>query len=177
MAVNPLYPVIYFRTINSTTVLFPTVQDLIDAFPDQAIELEDSSTTKTAVIGVTAIGQDNDVAEPVFSSDGAKSIFKQQVGAINEGITVQIMVEEAEYSKLFQMRTFSRQPNIEEAYHKFGNLGFLFPTASIFTQDPTNVIGYTLKPPIFEWGITGNNIPVGFVKATLNFSLGGLDIT
>lgn len=171
---DPVTPVIYFRDVDTKTTEFPTLEDLIDEAPEQTIQLE-LDDKGTSVISMSAIGQDNDVAEPVFNSEGLKSIFKQQVGAINEGTTMVVMVPKSKYSVLFQMRSFSRRPNIEPAFHKFGNLGIWFPAATIFDVDPTDIIGLTLKPPIFEWGV--KDIGTDFVKATLNFSLGGENLT
>ena len=173
---DPVYPVIYYRDVNTKTSnpSFDTVKKLIAAKPAQTIQLE-ITDDGSAVTDMNAIGQDNDVAEPVFNSEGLKSIFKQQVGAINEGTTMTVMIPKSQYSILFQMRSFSRRPNIEPAYHKYGNLGIWFPAATIFEVDPTDVIGYTLKPPIFEWGVKDPG--ADFVRATLNFSLGGKNLT
>lgn len=168
---DPLTPVIYFRDVNSKTTEFPTIETLIQSKASQLIQLE---LATDSVVSMTSIGQDNDVAEPVFNSEGLKSIFKQQVGAINEGTTMVVMIPKSAYALLFEMRKFSRRPNIEPAFHKFGNLGIWFPAATIFDVDPTDEIGFTLKPPIFEWGVKDPG--ADFVRATLNFSLGGKDL-
>lgn len=168
---DPETPVIYYRDVDTKTSEFPTIEDLINENSTQAIQLE---LNGDSVISMTSIGQDNDVAEPVFNSEGLKSIFKQQVGAINEGTTMVVMIPKSAYALLFEMRRFSRRPNIEPAFHKFGNLGIWFPAATIFSLDPTDKIGFTLKPPIFEWGVKDPG--ADFVRATLNFSLGGEDL-
>jgi len=170
----PNHPVIFFRDINSRkeTTIFNTIEKLIITRPDQVIEFKDAD--KMSVISVVSAGQDNDVGEPIFSSTGIKSIFKQQVGAINEGITVTCMIPKPKYSDLIKLEKFSRQPNIETAFHKFGNLGFHFPEVPVYEKDPTDIIGFTLKPPIMEWGIP--DVGADFVRATLNFSLGGADL-
>ena len=70
---HPVFPVIYYRDVNSTSVIYPTIEQLIDNVPEQTVQLEPDptlpipQTDERSVIGVTAIGQDNDVAEPVFS--------------------------------------------------------------------------------------------------------------
>lgn len=183
---EPPNPVIYFRDVNSKTSdeNFDTLEKLIAAKPEQVIQLEETDKG-SSVISMNAIGQDNDVAEPVFNSEGLKSIFKQQVGAINEGTTMVVMIPKSVFIKSFNMRAFSRRPNIEPAFHKFGNLGIWFPATSpnetpvlgednVYSVDPTNIIGFTLKPPIFEWGVT--DVGADFIRATLNFSLGGQDL-
>ncbi len=171
---TPNYPVIYYRDNDTRTALpsFDTVEKLIAEKPLQVIEIKDEDGM--SVIGVVSAGEDNDVAEPIFSSEGIKSIFKQQVGAINEGITVTLMIPQPKFSDLIKLKSFSRQPNIERAYHEFGTIGFWFPTVPAFEIDPTNVIGLTLKPPIIEWGV--EEVGQNFARVTLNFSLGGVDL-
>jgi len=172
---DPDYPVIYWRDIDTkaSNATYDTVAKLIDLKPLQVIEIKDSD--KMSVTHVSSFGQDNDVAEPIFSSVGLKSIYKQQVGAINEGTTVTLMVPKLRYSDLVKLRSFSRRPNIETAFHSFGNLGFWFPAAEpVFNIEPTDEIGFTLKPPIYDWDI--KEIGVDFMQAVLNFSLGGKDL-
>lgn len=172
---DPEHPVIYWRDIDTkaSNPTYDTVAKLIAAKPLQVIEIKDSD--KMSVTHVSSFGQDNDVAEPIFSSEGLKSIHKQQVGAISEGTTVTLMVQKSRYSDLVKLRSFSRRPNIERAFHSSGNLGFWFPAAEpLFNIDPTDVIGFTLKPPIYDWGI--KEIGDDFIQAVLNFSLGGEDL-
>ena len=124
---DPNYPVIYYRDNDTRTALpdFDTVEKLIAAKPLQVIEIKDEDSM--SVTNVVSAGEDNDVAEPIFSSEGTKSIFKQQVGAINEGITVTIMIPKPKFSDLIKLKSFSRRPNIERSHHEFGTIGFHFP--------------------------------------------------
>lgn len=185
---EPTYPVLYWRDNSTRTALtaFDTLEKLIAAKPLQVIELEKNSDDNTSVTSVSIGGTDNIVDEPLFNPSGVKTIEKQMVGAIAEHMTIEIIIEKSQYSKLRKIQQFSRMPNKETAYHKYGIMGFWFPetetettptltTPNVFKLDPTNVIGYTMKPPMIDWGIT--EIGADYTKVTLNLSLGGKNLT
>lgn len=186
--VEPLYPVLYWRDNSTRTALtiYDTLEKLIAAKPLQVIELEKNTVDDTSIISVGIGGIDNIVDEPLFNPDGTKTIEKQQVGAIAEHMTIVIKIHKDQYAKVKKIQSFSRKPNKEKEYHTYGIIGFWFPvtetestptltTDNVFKVSPTNVIGYTMKPPIVEWGI--EDIGNDYVKVTLNLSIGGKNLT
>lgn len=185
---EPTHPVFYWRDFSTRTELpaFDTLEKLIAAKPLQVIEFEKDSDDNTSVIDVTSGGTGNIVDEPLFNPDGTKTIEKQQVGAIAEHSIIMLKIHKSQYTKLRKIQTFYRKPNKEKEYHTYGILGFWFPpteteliptltTPNIFKVDPTNIIGYTMKPPITEWGIS--TIGSDYTKVTIELSLGGKNLT
>ena len=186
--VEPVYPVFYWRDFATRTALtaFDTLAKLIAAKPDQVIELEKDDDDDTSVVSVSAGGTGNIVDEPLFNPQAVKTIEKQQVGAIAEHTDIVLKIHKSQYTKLRKIQQFYRKPNKETEYHTYGILGFWFPatetnaaptltTPNIFKVSPTNVIGYTMKPPSVEWGIS--DIGSDYTKVTLNLSLGGKNLT
>lgn len=186
--VEPIYPVLYWRDNSTRTTLttFDTLAKLIAAKPLQVIEFEKDSTDNTSIINVSAGGTGNIVDEPLFNPEGIKTIEKQQVGAIAEHTIIVIKLHESQYTKLRKIQSFYRKPNKEKEYHTYGILGFWFPptetdstptliTPNIFKVSPTNLIGYTMKPPIVEWGIS--DVGAEYTKVTVELSLGGKNLT
>lgn len=185
---EPLYPVFYWRDFETRTELteFDTLKKLIDAKPLQVVELEKDDNDNTSVTNIINGGTGNIVDEPLFNPDGTKTIEKQQVGAIAEHSIITLKIHKSQYAKLRKIQTFYRKPNKEKEYHTYGILGFWFPatetdptptltTPNVFKVDPTNIIGYTMKPPIVEWGIPA--IGAEYTQVTLELSLGGKNLT
>ena len=185
---EPVYPVFYFREFDTRTELtaFDTLEKLIIAEPDQVIEFEVDSNDNSSVISVTSGGAGNIVDEPLFNPDGTKTIEKQQVGAIAEHVTIVIKLHKSQYTKLRKIQSFYQRPNKEKEYHTYGILGFWFPptetepvptltTPNIYKVDPTNLKGYTMKPPIVQWDIT--EIGSDYTQITIELSLGGKNLT
>lgn len=188
--VEPTYPVLYFRDFDTRTALpaFDTLEKLISLKPDQVIEFENNAAgdeLNSSIIRVSAGGVDNIVDEPLFNPNGTKTIEKQMVGAIAEHINIKIKVQKSEYPILKKIRSFSRRPNKEKEYHTYGIIGFWFPpaeteaiptliTPNIFKVDPTNLTGYTLKPPLPVWSI--DEVGEGYMTDELQLSLGGKDL-
>lgn len=187
---EPTYPVLYWRDVNtkSSDVLFDTLEKLIAAKPLQVIEFEKDSSgndLNSSILRVTAGGTDNIVDEPLFNPSGVKTIEKQMVGAIAEHLNIKIKVHTSQYAILEKIRSFARKPNKEVEFHTYGIIGFWFPptetestptltTPNIFKVDPTDLIGYTLKPPSPTWSIaeTGSD----YVEEEIFLSLGGKDL-
>ncbi len=185
---EPTHPVLYFRDVNTRTALpaFDTLEKLIDAKPLQVIEFEKIDDGDTSVVDVTIGGTDNIVDEPLFSPAGVKTIEKQMVGAMAEHMTITIKLNKTEYTKLRKIQQFSRRPNKEKEYHTYGIIGFWFPetetestptlsTPNVLKVDPTNIIGYTMKPPIMQWNI--KEIGADYMQVTITLSLGGKNLT
>jgi len=188
---EPTYPVLYWRDNSTRTTLtaFDTLEKLIAAKPLQVIELEkpvSGTAENSSVVSVSIGGTDNIVDEPLFSPAGVKTIEKQMVGAIAEHLTIGLKIHLSQYTILRKVQEFARKPNKEKEYHTYGIMGFWFPateteatptltTPNVFKTDPTNIIGYTLKPPIIDWGIS--DIGSDYTKITLNLSLGGKNLT
>lgn len=185
---EPTYPVLYFRDFATRTelVAFDTLEKLIAAAPLQVIEFEKEGDGDTSVVSISIGGTDNIVDEPLFSPAGVKTIEKQMIGAIAEHMTIVIKLNKSEYTKLRKIQQFARKPNKEKEYHTYGIMGFWFPetetdptptlsTPNVFKVDPTNIIGYTMKPPLVDWGIP--EIGADYTQVTINLSLGGKNLT
>ena len=184
---EPTHPVLYFRDFDTRTDLpaFNTLAKLIAAKPLQVIEFEKIGDGDTSVISVSMGGNDNIVDEPLFSPAGIKTIEKQMVGAIAEHMTITIKLNKSEYPKLRKTQQFARRPGKEKEYHTYGIIGFWFPpseseaiptltTPNIFKIDPTNLTGYTLKPPLPIWSIA--DIGEEYMTDELQLSIGGKDL-
>lgn len=184
---EPTYPVLYWRDVDTRTELpaFDTLEKLITAKPDQVIELE-KGTNNDSMVSIQLGGNDNIVDEPLFSPEGAKTIEKQMVGAMSEFLLVTIMLEKEQWVKVRKIQQFYRKPGKEKEYHTYGIIGIWYPvtetdptpsltTPNVFKQDPTNLKGYTMKPPIIEHGVS--DVGSDFIKITLTLSLGGKDLT
>lgn len=187
---EPTYPVLYWRDVNtkSSDPLYDTLEKLIAAKPLQVIEFENNANgddLNSSITMVSGGGADNNIDEPLFNPDGTKTIEKQMVGAIAEHLNIKIKIHQSQYSILEKIRSFSRKPGKEKAYHTYGIFGFWFPrtetesvptltTPNIFKLDPTNLIGYTLKPPLPIWSI--EQIGEEYMTEDLQLSIGGKDL-
>lgn len=185
---EPLNPVLYFRDFATRTELtaFDTLEKLIAAKPLQVIEFEKGNGDESAIFTVSKGGTGNIVDEPLYNPAGVKTIEKQQVGAISEYHTVNIKLPKTEWAKAKKLETFYRIPNKEKEYHTYGIMGIWFPatetnatptltTDNIFKISPTNVIGLTLQPPIFTYGV--NEAGADYMNIDLTYSLGGKNLT
>lgn len=184
---EPIYPVLYWRDNSTRSALtaFNTLEKLIAAKPLQVIELEKTGD-ESALFTISRGGNGNIVDEPLYNPAGVKTIEKQQVGAISEFYTVNIKLPKAEWTKAKKLESFYRKPNKEKEYHTYGIMGIWFPatetdvtptlvTPNIFKVSPTNIIGLTLKPPVFTYGV--NESGADYMNIDLNYSLGGKNLT
>lgn len=183
--VEPTNPVLYWRDVNTkaSDPTYNTLAKLINEKPEQVIPFEGND--ESAVFTVSRGGNGNIIDEPLFSPDGVKTIEKQMVGAISEFYTVNIKLPKAEWTKAKKLETFFRKPNKEKEFHTYGIMGIWFPateteatttliTPNIFKVSPTDIIGLTLKPPIFTYGV--NEVGADYMNIDLNYSLGGKDL-
>lgn len=184
---EPTHPVLYWRDTDTRTELgtYDTLEKLIDAKPLQVIEIENTDDD-SAIFNVTRGGNGNIVDEPLYSPAGIKTIEKQMVGAISEFYTVNIKLPKDQWSKAKKLESFYRKPNKEKAYHTYGIMGIWFPstetdstptliTPNVFKVSPTNVIGLTLKPPVFTYGV--GSAGADYMNIDLEYSLGGKNLT
>lgn len=184
---EPTYPVLYWRDVDTeaTNPTYSTLTDLITLKPEQVIEFEKSGND-SAIFTVTRGGNGNIVDEPLYSAAGVKTIEKQMVGAISEFYTVHIKLPKDEWTKAKKLETFYRKPNKEKEFHTYGIMGIWFPvtetettpsltTPNIFKVSPTNIIGLTLKPPLFTYGVT--EAGADYINIDLTYSLGGKNLT
>jgi len=188
--VEPIYPVLYWRDFATRTAdqtTYDTLEKLITLKPLQVIEFEKSGDN-SAIVTVAKGGTGNIVDEPLYNPSGVKTIEKQQVGAISEYHTVNIKLPKAEWTKAKKLESFYRKPNKEKEYHTYGIMGIWFPATetvavndidlispNIFKISPTNVIGLTLQPPIFTYGV--NESGADYMNIDLTYSLGGKNLT
>lgn len=184
---EPTNPVLYWRDVNTkaSDVTYDTLEKLINLKPLQVIEIEKTGDA-SAIFTISRGGNGNIVDEPLYSPAGIKTIEKQMVGAISEFYTVNIKFPKAEWTKAKKLESFYRKPNKEKAFHTYGIMGIWFPatetdstptliTPNVFKVSPTDIIGLTLKPPIFTYGV--NEAGADYINIDLTYSLGGKNLT
>jgi len=162
----PSHPVLYWRDNATRTALtsFDTLDKLIAAKPLQVLEF-DSDARQIEVI--VESGDDPVTNEPGLNPDGTISVYKQQGRSPVPTLTIQGNFDNSETSTRTKLRSFSYKAQVEHLYHKFGIIGFFHPTLTDFNRDPTDLIGYTMAPPIFTY-----NSPAEIVTFRMNLSLG-----
>ena len=185
--VEPIFPVLYWRDVDTkdSDPTYDTLEKLINLKPLQVIQLEDTDDD-SSIVTISRGGTGNIVDEPLYSPAGVKTIEKQMVGAISEFWTVNIKLVKEEWAKAKKLETFYRKPNKEKEFHTYGIMGIWFPatetettptltTPNIFKVSPTNIIGLTLKPPVFTYGV--NEAGADYMNIDLTYSLGGKNLT
>ena len=162
----PTHPVLYWRDNDTRTALpaFDTLDELIAAKPLQVIEFDD---TAKQIETIVESGDDPVTNEPGLNPDGTISVYKQQGRSPVPTLTVEGNFDANQTALRTKLRSFSYKTQVEHEYHKFGIIGFFHPTLTDFNRDPTNVIGYTIAPPVFTY-----NSPAEIVHFRVNMSLG-----
>jgi len=167
----PSHPVLYWRDNSTRTALtsFDTLDKLIGAKPLQVIEFDSTSVQLEKII---ESGDDPVTNEPGLNPDGIISVYKQQGRSPVPTLTLQGNFNNSETALRTKLRSFSYKAQVEHEYHKFGIMGFFHPTLTDFNRDPTDVIGYTIAPPVFDYDSPGE-----IVKFRVNLSLGAQSLS
>lgn len=162
----PVHPVLYWRDNATRTALasFDTLDELIAAKPLQVIEFDD---TAKQIESIVESGDDPVTNEPGLNPDGTISIYKQQGRSPVPTLTLEGNFNVDETALRTKLRSFAYKTQVEHEYHEFGIIGFFHPTLTDFNRDPTNLIGYTMAPPVFTY-----NSPAEVVHFRVNLSLG-----
>ena len=162
----PAHPVLYWRDNATRTALaaFDTLDELISAKPLQVIEFNDTAKQIEVIV---ESGDDPVTNEPGLNPDGTISVYKQQGRSPVPTLTIEGNFDAAETLLRTKLRSFSYKTQVEHEYHEFGIIGFFHPTLTDFNRDPTNLIGYTMAPPVFTY-----NSPAEVVHFRVNMSLG-----
>lgn len=166
------YPVVYWRDKNTKTssTLYDSVEKLVAAKPLQCVKFD---STNIQIESIFESPQSNIIDEPEANPSGEKTIHKQEGGALPNIFVLEGNLKVTEIVKRGTLRSFSRMAQIEAEYHKYGVIGVFFPSdLNDFSLDPTNVIGYTLLPPVFKY-----SSPQNIITFTLTFSLGAKKLT
>ena len=158
MAINN--PVLYWRDDSSKTI---SLESLISSKPDQVIQFENGTDdTKAQIEVIEVYGDENTIEEPEINSTGAKAINKQNAGALPEGIKISGNIDISESTLLAKLRTFYRKiPLIEDSFD-YGIFGFYSNVSNYFDLNPTNEIGYTMKPPTITWNAPNKYVTFEF---------------
>ena len=170
---TPSNPVLYWRT---SAGLENTITNLPNA---QKVNFELVGTNeKSAIIeSIESFSDENTVEEPEISADGTKTLNKQNIGALPEGIMVRGHVDlDLENSTtdfvLTKIRSFARKAQLVETNFEFGIFGFYSNVSPFFDINPSAIEGYTLKPPIVSW-----NAPKKQLDFSFRLLLGGSDLS
>ena len=170
----PSFPVLYWRDINTkaSDVSFNTVDKLIAAKPNQTL-LFDSETKQLEHL--LKSGDDPVTNEPGLNPNGTITVHKQQGRSAVPTLTLEGNCDVIEKLWRIQLRTFSRKRQVETSYHKRGIIGLYIPAITVlddFSLDPTNLIGYTMGLPVFDY-----YSPSSIVHFRVNLSMGVLALT
>ena len=108
----------------------------------------------SAITSIRTFGDENTVEEPQISGDISQGdnrrIFKQQVGAMPEGLIINGYVLVGGASILDGMRRLYIDEQVSVEF-PFGNIGFYSNVIPYFNIKPNAERGYTMKPPIITW--------------------------
>ena len=162
----PTHPVLYWRDNATRTALasFDTLDKLIAAKPLQVLEFD---TTVDQIEKLVRGGDDPVTNEPGLNPDGTISVYKQQGRSPVPTLTIRGNTNASETAFRQKMESFAYKAQVEHEYHKFGIIGFFHPDLTDFNRDPTDVIGYTMALPVFDYDSPGS-----VVNFSLNLSLG-----
>lgn len=166
------YPVLFWRDQRSRIDDISFEQLLRNAQrANQVLRFNPGETKTIQVSSMTYQGDENTVEEPEISGSGEKSIHKQAVGALPEGITITGNADLTETDFITKLRSFSRRLQTDD-YHEFGIFGFHSQLSPFFDIDPDNTIGYTMKPPTIVW-----NAPSKQVTFMIDLLIGGINLS
>ena len=167
-------PVLYWRDKNSKSSSMTLEQIIADTNKtNQIIQFESGSDEKSTMIeSLEYSGDENTVEEPEISADGDKTLNKQNIGALPEGLLIRGHVDISEDDIVEKIRTFARMLQTAEDDFEYGIFGFYSNISSFFDIDPTDVIGYTLKPPTVIF-----NSPKKQLEFSFKLLLGGVGLT
>ncbi len=162
----PAHAVLYWRDNATRTALaaYDTLDKLIAAKPLQVIEFD---STVTQLEKIVEGGDDPVTNEPGLNPDGTIAVYKQQGRSPVPTLTLQGNFNGSETALRTKLRSFSYRAQVEHDYHKFGIIGFFHPVLTDFNKDPTDTIGYTMAPPVFD-----HDSPSKVVDFRVNMSLG-----
>lgn len=167
----PIFPILYWRDVDTKTsnVTYNTIEKLLSLKPAQCLVFD---TDDKMLEHILEGGDDPVTNEPALNPDGSLTVYKQQGRSPVPTITLEGNCGTLETTWRDQLRTFSRKAQIEHEHHAYGILGLWMPDIPDFDVDPTDVIGYTMALPVFEYFS-----PSEVVHFRINLSLGVLALT
>ena len=168
----PTFPILYWRDTDTKAndVTYDDLEKLLSLKPLQCLVFDNDDKQLEHVLEG---GDDPVTNEPALTPTSTGiTIYKQQGRSPVPTITLEGNCGIAEKTWRNQARTFSRKPQIETAFHKHGIIGLWFPDADDFDIEPTDVLGYTMALPVFEY-----YSPAEVIHFRFNLSLGMLNLT
>ena len=167
----PIFPILYWRDTDTkaSNVTYDTVEKLLSLKPLQCLVFDNDARQLEHIIEG---GDDPVTNEPALNPDGSLTVYKQQGRSSVPTITLEGNCGIAEKTWRNQVRGFSRKFQVEPEFHEHGIIGLWLPDMDDFDVDPTNVIGYTIAIPVFEYFT-----PSQVVHFRFNLSLGVLNLT
>ncbi len=167
----PIFPILYWRDIDTKTSesLYDTIEKLLDEKPEQCLVFD---TDARQLEHVLEGGDDSVTNEPSLNAAGQITVSKQQGRSPVPTLLLEgnCNVDELVWRQL--LRSFSRKGQVEHTYHKYGILGFYSPELPDYNLDPTDLIGYTMALPIFDYTSASK-----IVSFRISLSMGVLALT
>jgi len=129
-------PALFFRDFASRAAITPLPENLP---ADQILQFDSEINTVELVDNVY---QNNVSVDPASNPNGAKKVFLQDNGRLEDIVTVSGKLLNTDITFINKFKSFSRKLQIEATFHKFGIFGFAYPVTPSFDQDPTDELGY-----------------------------------
>jgi len=130
-------PALFFRTSATKSLVIPDPSDLP---ADQILEFP--SDGNTIIEAVDNVYQNNISIDPAVNPDGTKKVNLQDNGRLEDIVKISGKINSADTIFLNKFKSFSRKLQIEASFHKFGILGFAYPSEESFSLDPDDTVGY-----------------------------------
>jgi len=156
-------PALFFRDVNSTTIITPDPSNL----PATQILQFDSDNNIVELVDNTY--QNNVSIDPATNPDGSKKTFLQDNGRLEDIVIVSGKLLNTDTAFINKFKSFSRKLQIESIFHKFGIFGFAYPVTDVFDQDPTDELGYFID----KLQLTTAGQKKNFVAFILTLKTGG----
>lgn len=129
-------PALYFRTNATRVAITPDPADL------PAVQILQFDSTNNIIELVENTYQNNVSIDPATNPDGSKKTFLQDNGRLEDIVIVTGKLLNTDTAFINKLRSFSRKLQIEPVFHKVGIFGFDYPVTDVFSQDPTDEVGY-----------------------------------
>lgn len=177
----PTSPLLY--SMDTTTNNAITLENFnVPANDARKIEFEIAKDVKNAYLtqisGIEWFGDENTVDEPEISGE-TKSLYKQTVGALPEGMKIfgNITRNEDEgtavLKKMWEFYHESMQifSSGSDGNFPFGRIGFFSNVSPYYNVHPSTTLGLTMKAPTIKWDAPSNLFTFSIVLL-----LGGQDL-
>lgn len=168
----PDFPILYWRdiTTKASNVTYDDLEKLLLLKPLQCLVFDNDDRQLEHILEG---GDDPVTNEPALTPTSTGiTVYKQQGRSGVPTITLEGNCGRAETTWRDQARSFSRKFQVESAFHKHGIIGLWIPQVPDYDVEPTDVLGYTMALPVFEYFA-----PAEILHFRFNLSLGMLNLT